>query len=90
MERWSSFVVALGVLGMVGFVGSFALVAVGWVGVSGSLALAVVSLSSYSVSLIVGHFGDPLAFCRRSSGAEWSWRRERATLRSIRVTIGHA
>jgi hypothetical protein len=58
IERWSACVLALGIFGMVGFVASLAAVAAGWVGTSGFCGFVCVSLSSYSVSLLVGHLGD--------------------------------
>lgn len=80
MERWSSCVFALGLFGMAGFVGSFALIAAGWVGVSGYLTLAAASLTAYSVCLLVGHLGDALELRRRYPSSE-----ERLPLRAAPI-----
>lgn len=65
MERRASWVLALGIFGMVGFIGSVAFAAARWVGESGFLTMSALALSSYSVSLLIGHLGDPFEFRRR-------------------------
>lgn len=65
MERRSVWVLALGILGMVGFIGSFAFVSVRWVGEAGFLATSALALASYSVSLFIAHLADSFELRRR-------------------------
>ncbi len=65
MERRSAWVLALGLLGMVGFIGSLALVSLRWVGEADFVAASTLALASYALSLIIGHLGDPFEFRRR-------------------------
>lgn len=92
---------ALGIFGMVGFVGSFAFAAARWVGESGFLTMSA-----------LGHLGDPFELRRRYPTEEQRTtavavvpmvaepqhsvaqplvrRAELAPLRSVRTTVGHA
>ncbi|MDI1435797.1 hypothetical protein [Polyangium sorediatum] len=85
IERWSTCVLGLGIFGMVGFVASLAAVAADWVGTSGFFSIASVSLTSYVVSLLVGHLGDPFDLRHRHpledrqpspqiTRSSWAWR----------------
>lgn len=65
MERRSGWVLALGLVGMVGFVGSLALVSLRWVGETDFLMASALALASYALSLLIGHLGDPFEFRRR-------------------------
>jgi hypothetical protein len=64
MDHCGPAVVAGGLLGMAGFVGAFLAVAAGWLGTTGYLISVALSLSTYGLALVVGHFGDPFVLRR--------------------------
>jgi hypothetical protein len=59
VERWAAGVVALGVAGMLGFVGSMIAFGQRRLDTPAFLIGTALSLAVYSASLLVGHFGDP-------------------------------
>jgi len=59
VERWAPVIVALGVAGMLGFVGSLVAFGQRRLDTPAFLIGTALSLGIYSVSLLVGHFGDP-------------------------------
>lgn len=65
MDRWSAYVLALGLAGMAGFVGSLALAAAGLVATGGLVSLVCLSLGAYAACLVLGHLGDLVEFRRR-------------------------
>lgn len=65
VERWAVVIVALGVAGMLGFVGSLIAFGQRRIDTPAFLIGTALSLAIYSASLLVGHFGDPSALERQ-------------------------
>ena len=59
VERWPAVIVALGVAGMLGFVGSLIAFGQRRLDMPAFLFGTALSLAIYSATLLVGHFGDP-------------------------------
>lgn len=76
IERRAAWVLALGILGMIGFIASCALVAARWIGETGFVTMGTLALASFSSSVLVGHLGDPRA--------------DRTSTRTIRSKVRHA
>jgi|GEM_PF-6081215 len=72
MEHQGRWVVALGIAGIVGFVGGLLGVAQGWLGVVGYVGVACLSLLAYSACSVVGALGDRLELNRRLGTFPWA------------------
>jgi hypothetical protein len=59
MARAPGAVVALGLLGMLGFVVSLFLMSAGWLNLAPALSGILFSLGLYGTSLLIGHLSDP-------------------------------
>lgn len=58
MERRAPLVLGAGALGMAGFLGGAAALAVGWLGTTAYLTMVTGSLAAYAASYAIGHLGD--------------------------------
>lgn len=69
VERWAAFIVALGVVGMLGFVAGLIAFVRGQLDGAGFVLATTLSLLVYAGSLLIGHLGDPAELERRRAAA---------------------